>query len=165
MEGIVSGVLETASPAVEALFLVMAAGSSVVDVVARSAAADEESVAVGFWASVAEWVCCSDEEEVDGPVGDARGTGEVRAGTGGVVVDEADVAAAREILTGSGVELTRVKWLIWAGGGGPVVVGEWLSDRVRLTVCRPGDVLPLPLALGLTPALWWPSRESRWFCV
>lgn len=81
------------------------------------------------------------------------------------MVDEADVAAAREILTGSGVELTRVKWLIWAGGGGPVVVGEWLSDRVRLAVCRPGDVLPLPLALGLTPALWWPSRESRWFCV
>lgn len=54
MEGMVSGALETASPAVEALFLVMAAGSSVVDVVARSAAAGEESAAAGFWASEAE---------------------------------------------------------------------------------------------------------------
>lgn len=67
--------------------------------------------------------------------------GEIEAVFAAVVV----VAVVVVALTGSGVELTRVKWLFWfwEGRGGPVVVGEWLRDRVREEVCRPGDVLPL----------------------
>lgn len=96
------------------------------------------------------------------------------SGTGSAKGDEVEVEAVIFVvgaLTGSGVELTRVKWLLWEGGGGPVVVGEWLRDRVRETVCRPGDVLPLPVPLPVPGAVagplpvWWPSRDRMWFCV
>lgn len=111
-----------------------------------------------------------------GAVEDAQGelaaTGEVavaEAGTevGGSAGIEVVVAADVKILTGSGVVLTRVKWLVfwfWAPVvDGPLVVGEWLRDRVRLEPCRLGDVLralavPVP---GPEPdeELWWLSRE------
>jgi hypothetical protein len=109
-------------------------------------AGEEESAAVvvllvGSWASG----CCVVAEagagaEVGAPEVETEGEAEVAA-TGSEVV-------VVKILTGSGVELTRVKWLVllafWAPAGGPlVVVGEWLRDRVRLEPCRLGDVLPL----------------------
>lgn len=53
----------------------------------------------------------------------------------------------------SGVELINVKRLF---GGGPVVVGEWLRDRVSpeplplpLALCRLGEAVPLPALLLL----------------
>ena len=109
-------------------------------------AGEEESATVvvllvGSWASG----CC-----VEAEAGAGAEVGAPEVGTAG----EAEVAATGsevvvvKILTGSGVELTRVKWLVllafWAPAGGPlVVVGEWLRDRVRLEPCRLGDVLPL----------------------
>jgi hypothetical protein len=100
-----------------------------------------------------------------GAIGDAveelAATGAAEAGTevGGRAGIEVVVAADVKFLTGSGVELTRVKWLelvFWAPVGGPLVVGEWLRDRVRLEACRLGDVLralavPVP---GTDPELW-----------
>lgn len=111
-------------------------------------AGEEESATVvvllvGSWASG----CCV---KAEAGAGAEVGAPPEVVGTEG----EADVAATGsevvvvKILTGSGVELTRVKWLVllafWAPAGGPlVVVGEWLRDRVRLEPCRLGDVLPL----------------------
>lgn len=103
-------------------------------------ACEEESAGVvvllvGSWASG----CCVEAE--------AGAGAEVGAPEVEVAVIGSEVVVVK-ILTGSGVELTRVKWLVllafWAPAGGPlVVVGEWLRDRVRLEPCRLGDVLPL----------------------
>jgi hypothetical protein len=100
-----------------------------------------------------------------GAIGDAveelaaTGAAEAGAEVGGSAGIEVVVAADVKFLTGSGVELTRVKWLLfwlWAPVDGPLVVGEWLRDRVRLEACRLGDVLralavPVP---GPDPELW-----------
>lgn len=105
--------------------------------------ADEESatvvVLVGSWASG----CCV---EAEAGAGAEVGAPEVEVAVAVAVIGSEVVVV--KILTGSGVELTRVKWLVllafWAPAGGPlVVVGEWLRDRVRLEPCRLGDVLPL----------------------
>lgn len=115
---------------------------SVAEDVAMSAG-EEESAAVvvllvGSWASG----CCV---EADAGAGAEVGAPEVAVEE---VPETGSEVVVVKILTGSGVELTRVKWLVllgfWAPAGGPlVVVGEWLRDRVRLEPCRLGDVLPL----------------------
>jgi hypothetical protein len=99
----------------------------------------------------------------------AEAAAEAEAGTevGGSAGIDVVVVADVKFLTGSGVELTSVKWLVfWAPVDGPLVVGEWLRDRVRLEPCRLGDVL-LALAVPVPPAdpalelLWWLSRDNK----
>jgi hypothetical protein len=107
--------------------------------------------------------CCEDGTgaevgAIDDAGQDVAAAAAVEAGTdvGGSAGIDVMVVAGVDVkfLTGSGVELTRVKWLelvFWAPVGDPLVVGEWLRDRVRLKPCRLGDVLR--------------ARESKWFCV
>lgn len=125
--------------------------------------------------------CCEDGTGAEiGAIDDAgedvtAAAAAVEAGTdvGGSAGIDVMVVAGVDVkfLTGSGVELTRVKWLelvFWAPVGGPLVVGEWLRDRVRLKPCRLGDVLralAVPVPLTAAPEPWWLSRESKWFCV
>lgn len=105
----------------------------------------------------------------------AAAQAEVEAGTevGGSAGIDVVVVADIKFLTGSGVELTSVKWLMfWVPVDGPLVVGEWLRDRVRLEPCRLGDVLralavPVPVPVPVPPAdpvlelLWWLSRDNK----
>lgn len=121
-----------------------------------SAAAVCESAAAAVEDSCAALAGSLTSEEAKGPgAGAVEAEGELvvagaaaEAGTevGGSAGIEVAVAADVKFLTGSGVELTRVKWLVlvfwlWAPVDGPLVVGEWLRDRVRLEPCRLGDVL------------------------
>jgi hypothetical protein len=145
-----------------------------------SAVVDDSSATVVGSLMSAE--CCEDSTgaevgAIDDAEEDVAAAAEVEAGTdvgGSAGIDVVMVAGVdAKFLTGSGVELTRVKWLelvFWAPVGGPLVVGEWLRDRVRLKPCRLGDVLralavPVPLAAAAAPEPWWLSRESIWFCV
>lgn len=101
----------------------------------------------------------------------AAAQAEAEAGTevGGSAGIDVVVVADVKFLTGSGVELTSVKWLMfWVPVDGPLVVGEWLRDRVRLEPCRLGDVLralavpvPVPPADPVLELLWWLSRDNK----
>lgn len=99
----------------------------------------------------------------------AEAAAEAETGTevGGSAGIDVMVVADVKFLTGSGVELTSVKWLVfWAPVDGPLVVGEWLRDRVRLEPCRLGDVLralavPVPPADPVLELLWWLSRDNK----